>query len=168
MFSVTTFLDFLSGLSNSEVADLDDSYFVNLVRYAPIEKLLIYASTNKMTLVHCSLVVYLRPDVYPEFIEISGLPLKTTIKTFTHIEPDICGRILEVYGLRDPKFKTADSYIRHIKNILVQDPVYEKISRGNSVSLHEVTDQTAKRCLENDGLLETLVTSVLEYYDDLD
>jgi hypothetical protein len=166
MFTADTFLKMISGLSNSEIADLDESYFIDLIRYASIDKVLLYAAANTMTLAHCAIVVYHRPDIYPEFIDSSDVPLSTVIKTMQRLEPEVCGKILQFYGLRDPHFRTADAYISHIKNLLLQDPVYEKINRNGTVAISEISDMTAEKYLESDHLLETLVNAISEHYID--
>lgn len=159
------FLKMISGLSNSEIADLNESYFIDLVRYAPIEKLFLYVTSNTMTLVHCAIVVYYRPESYPEFIDISDIPLSMVIKTMPRLEHDVCGKILQLYGLRDPHFKTTESYVEHIKNLLMQDPIYEKISRNGTVAISDVSDSTAEKYLSSDHMLETLINSVTEHYE---
>lgn len=165
MNSASAFLKMISGLSNSEIADLDESYFIDLVRYAPIEKVLLYASNNIMTLTHCAIVVSLRPDIYPAFVDISDVTLSTVIKTMPRLDPEICGKLLQIYGLRDPHFKTSDAYISHIKNLLLQDPVYEKINRNGTVAISEIPDSTAEKYLESDHLLDTLVNAIIEHYE---
>jgi hypothetical protein len=160
-----TFIDHLNKLSTSEIADLDDRYFIDLIRLAPIDKIGIYASMNSMTLVHCAIVIYCRPEIYPEFISIGNVNLEIVLKTMPRLSVNICGRLMPIFGLRDPKFKTAESYVNYIKDLLIQDPVYDKISHNGTVSISDVSDSTAQKCLESDYLLESLVSSIEEHYN---
>lgn len=162
---MNTYKLFLDSLKVDELANLDESEFIDIVKHGDIKHIKLYASLNNMTLTHCAIVIYFREDIFADFVEVIQLPLDLIVKTLLRVSPETCGRIMPMYGLRDPKFNLSESYVSHIKNLLRQDSTYEKISRSETVSIDEVSNNTAARCLETDNMLELLVLSIVEHYD---
>lgn len=165
MTSSDQYKDYLDSLRIDELADLDDSEFINIVKFGDPKHIKLYASLNNMTLAHCAIVIYFREECYADFVEVIQLPLELIVKTMPRLSPAVCGKILPVYGLRDPGFAMTESYISHIGNLLGQDSTYEKISRSGAVSLDDISNNTAARCMESDKMMELMISSILENYE---
>lgn len=156
--------EYLDRLRIDELANLDDSEFINIVKFGDLKHIKLYASLNSMTLAHCAIVIYFREEYYPEFIEVIQLSLELVTKTMPRIKPETCGRIMPIYGLRDPKFTLTESYVSHVNNLLGQDSTYEKISKAETIALEDVNNSTAARCMESDKMMELMISSIIEHY----
>lgn len=153
---------YLDSLRIDELADLDDTEFINIIKFGDPRHIKLYASLNNMSLAHCAIVIYFREECYANFVEVIQMPLELIVKTMPRLTPATCGKILPIYGLRDPGFSMTDSYVSHINNLLCQDSTYEKISRSGAVSIEDISNNTAARCMESDKMMELMISSILE------
>jgi hypothetical protein len=155
------FSEYLDTLSNSDIGDLDEKYFTNIVRYGSIKHVIMYASMNTMQLSHCAIVIHYRESIYPEFVKASGLSLKKILRTFGVISPKTCGEVLSAFGLHDPVFSDSTSYINYVCELCASDAVYQNIISGSSlVSVSDIPDHTAKRFFSSREQIELLVNSI--------
>lgn len=154
------FTSYLDSLSKTELSDLDRGEFVKLIKYGSVNHIMIYVSTNEMSLVHCCIVISLRESIYPEFLEHSQIPILDVLETMPLLCPRTCGHIMTKYGLTDPVLETSKEYVDYISRLLSIDEVVSRIHEGHTVEIDDISDRVAKKFMDSRESLDLLIRSL--------